>query len=188
MSTLWVSDQVKTIISTQGVAVAGILGAPNFVRSTEVRGLVKVYHFNVEQALMNPMPGSPDGDIASGDSIIIALLKPTDRIYFGRIYNNAWGGTSTLMSVGKNNPNTPNVGIVAAHYLSAQGIDTGGVNDINLNIGEQVGADPAGDQSVGNQIPGFGALPVQITLTIVTSAFATGGTINGFLFVVEEGN
>jgi hypothetical protein len=133
------------------------------------------------------MPGAAAGSIASGDSIVIAELDPTDFIYFGRIYYNAWGGTTILMSCGKNDPNGT-VGNVSAHYLSAVDIDSLGTVDLNLNIPEQIGSDPKGDGTIGNKPPQFGAAKVQVTLTFAAGAFATGGTVYGFLLAVTGGN
>lgn len=189
MEKVWASDQISQILNIQGTAIAGIGGAPTLPRATEVRGLIKVVHFTIEQATPNPMPGTAiGGGIALLDSFILALLKPTDRIYFGRIYTDDWGGTGLFLSVGKVDPNN-SANTDADHYKSAFSITgSAAVTDLDLNMGEQVGDDPAGDSSVGNLPPGFGSDNIQVTATLTGTTIGTLGSINGFIFIVEEGN
>lgn len=187
MAKTWLSDQMLKIKSIFGTANAGLGGAPDFPRATEIRGIVKVIKFDIEQDTPNPQPGDAAGSVGNADIFIIAELKVTDRIYFGRVYFNAWG-SDIAMQVGKIDPNNV-TNTDADHYLVATSIVTPGVADINLNIGEQVGDDPKGDQSIGNLPPNYGSQDIQITVSVGGSSFAGGGgTIKGFLLVVEEGN
>lgn len=188
MAATYLSDQTYLFVnSVSGIALPGLTGAPQVTRATEVRGLLKTYHFTIEQDSPNPMPGQTATTVASGDIFIIAYMKPTDWIYFGRLYWTAWGGTNVLAVVGKIDPNN-STNTDNDHYLGATALLNAGTDDLDLNLPEQVGDDPAGDQSVGNTLPEFGAQDIQITLTIAASALDTGGTIRGFLMVVEEGN
>lgn len=191
MAVKWLSDQVLKIIANQGVALPGLTGSPDFPRATEVRGLLKIYHFNIEADAVNPFPGSSAGALASTDSIVVALLRPTDRIYFGQAFANAWGGTTVVGALGKVDPNGSG-GTDLTHYCSGLDLSAGFANQnlIVTNSGEQVGVDPAGDQSVGNKIPSFGSANIQIVFTVAgtLNVDPTGLTLNGWIAIVEEGN
>ena len=55
--------------------------------------------------------------------------------------------------------------------------------DFDSNMGEQVGADPAGDQSTGNKPPNFGSQDIQITATVAgTPTNSSVPVLNGYLF------
>lgn len=187
--TMWASNQMSDIFNQVqgGSALAGLTGSPAVRRSTEIRGITKVINFNVAQAAMKPLPGNSLGSgLVLGDSIILALLAPTDWVYFGRIYWNAWGGTGLTLAIGKYDVNTATATV--NRYLAATSITAASNADINTNVPEQVGTDPAGDQSAGNAIPGFGSLPVYLTATIAGTTLATGGLLSGYFLIVEQGN
>jgi len=184
----WVSDQINTIYSgvLGGTATAGVAGGPIFPRATEIRGIFKVYRFTVEAATPNPIPGQAAGSLAAGDTLVLAWLNPTERIYFGRVYFNAWTAGLTL-SVGKLDKNNA-ANTDAVHYKAATSVAAAGTYDLDTNMTEQVGADPLGDQTTGNLIPMFGSDKVWITATIAGGTPAAGSTLTGFIMVVEEGN
>lgn len=201
MSNLLVSNQIINIVSIGGIAQPGLLGSQQIPRATEIRGLVKVYHFNFDQDTPNQMPGTSGGYLNTGTDIIIALLKPTDRLYAGFFQIlTAWGGTNPVMSFGRIDPNdstnTDNTFWMDAAVAMDSPIlwfDTvvlSRVAAFNQNLCVQVGADPQGDQSVGNQLPEFGAADIQITATVASDDDfgSTSGTVEGYLLVVEEGN
>lgn len=191
MALKWLSEQVSQILNVFGTASPGIAGSPTFPRATEIRGLMKIYRFSVLADAMKPFPGGSSAALAATDSIIVALLKPTDRIYFGKVFSNAWGGTTVVGAFGKVDPNNAS-NTDLTHYSS--GLDlSGGLSDVDIivtNSGEQVGDDPKGDLSVGNTIPSFGSDDIQIVLTVAgtLNVDPTGLQVNGWIMVVEEGN
>lgn len=191
----WVSDQINTIYSgfTGGTATAGVAGGPQMTRATEVRGITKVHRFTVEVDFPNPMPDSPlvpGTTFANGDTLVLAWMDPTERIYFGRVYVLTGLGATVTLSFGKLDTNY-SANTDPAHYLAATGANTvGALADFNLNMTEQVGADPRGDQTVGNFIPFFGSGKVYLTATIGGAAptAGVGAKFSGFILCVEEGN
>src|SRR5215467_8292957 len=97
MPKTWISDQINTLYSgfLGGTATAGVAGGPVMVRATEVRGITKVHRFTVEAAYPNPLPDSPIDSftMGAGDTIVLAWMDPTERIYFGRVFIlSAFGG------------------------------------------------------------------------------------------------
>jgi hypothetical protein len=185
MATKYLSDQIAKFLDINGIAAAGLTGAPSYPRATEVRGLVKVYRFTVEQAAPNPMPGESDLSVATGDQFILAKLKPTDRLYFIEIFSGAWGGSTTL-AIGKIDPNNSG-NTDLEHYLAATSVVAAGNIFITKNMTEQVGDDPIGDQTTGNQLPSFGSADIEIVATL-GGTIDTGGILVGYMLIVEEGN
>ncbi len=191
----WISDQINTLYSgfLGGTATAGVAGGPLQPRATEVRGITKVHRFTVAFATPNPLPNAAAGSIVSGDTVWLALLDPTERLYFGRIWFGAWGAGATL-SIGKldlnNSANTD-----AVHYLPATSIAAAANFDLAgasaalapSEMTEQVGADPLGDQTTGQLIPAFGSNKIVVTGTFGGTT-PTAGTLAGFILTVEEGN
>jgi hypothetical protein len=187
MAVRYVSTQVDRLINQAGPAnTGGLAGAPSLNRATENRGRIKAVRFNVAQASPVAQPGTTAGTFATGDSFIIALLDPTTFLYLGRIRYNNWGGTSVTVKAGRVNPNLTTAVDETGIYLAATtGLSSAaGQVDFNLVIPDQVGADPAGDLSTDNNLPGYGAQKIQIVLTI-GGTLGAGGTLTGFLFIVE---
>lgn len=184
----WVSDQINVLYSgfLGGTATAGVAGGPQLVRASEVRGITKVHRFTVEQATPNPLPDSPvavGSSFVGGDTVILAWMDPTERIYFGRAFiTSAFAST---MSFGKIDTNWSN-NTDLQHYL-ANGAGAVGQLDFAANMTEQVGADPRGDQTLGNWIPAFGSGKIWLTLTFGSTPSA-GAALTGFILTVEEGN
>lgn len=187
----WLSDQVNTFKGNLfGLASAGISGAAGvFNRATEDRGVIKVIRFNVELATPNNPPGLSGASIGNGDTLILAELKPTDRIFFGRVYEVASWGTGVTISFGKRDGNNSS-NTSATRYLAATAFDAaaGTATDFNLNMGEQVGTDPLGDQTAGNLLPSFGSAPIWLTATVGGATPNSTGSLNGYILVTEEGN
>lgn len=186
----WQSDQLA--LSMQGAftgpAIAGVAGGPQLPRATEYRGLVKEIRFSFEAATPNPMPGFGAGAIAQNDVLILAQLNdPNQRIYMGRIYVGAGWGAGVTLAVGKIDLNNP-ANTDPAHYLAAASIAAVGLLELNLNMTEQVGATPIGDQTVGQTLPDFGSNSILITATVGGAAPNATGTFQGFIFITEEGN
>lgn len=188
MPNTWIADQINTLFSGYlgGTATAGVAGGPLQVRSSELRGILKVHRFTVEQATPNPLPNNPAGAVATGDVFWLALLDPTERIFLGQIFFNAWGGTAPTISIGKVDLNN-SANNDAVHYLAATNITSAGNSFLNANMTEQVGADPLGDQTTGNLIPAFGSNKVVVTGTL-GGTLGSNGTITGYVLTVEEGN
>lgn len=185
---LWICDQINTLYSgfLGGTATAGVAGGPTMVRATEVRGITKVHRFTVEEEFPNPLPDipvDPDEKPKSGDTIVLAWMDPTERIYFGRVFVlSAFGGTLKFGKLDTNfRENTDD-----DHYLAA-GSGAVGQLDFNLNMTEQVGADPRGDQTYGNWIPAFGSGKIWLTMTLGANPTAKA-KLAGFVLCVEEGN
>jgi hypothetical protein len=186
----WISDQINTIYSGYlgGTATAGVAGGPVMVRATEVRGITKVHRFTVEADYPNPLPDSPvvaGTSFVAGDTIVLAWMDPTERIYYGQVWPTSAVGAGTI-SFGKIDTNYP-ANTDPAHYLAATALVVGTPVNFNLNMTEQVGADPRGDQTYGNWIPAFGSGKIWLTAT-VGAALTAGGQITGFVLCVEEGN
>lgn len=188
MPNLWLSDQVAQILYTQGSAIAGIGGAKDYPRATQVRGILKVYKFSWSQETPIAMPGDTATVPALNDQIVLALLKPTDYLYFGRLYLGDFGGTDLFLSVGRIDPNNSTNNDVDRYLAAVDVSGAASIKDLDLNMMTQVGTDPAGDQSIGNKIPSFGSADIQITAQITGTTIGTVAAFSGFLMVVEEGN
>lgn len=190
MST-WVSDQVGLFQQglSGGQAVAGVAGAPGQPRGSEVRGLLKVYRFTIELATPNPVPGQPGGAVANNDTFIVAVLKPTDRVFSGTVVELSTWGAGVTLSFGKIDTNNAS-NTDAVHYMAAQSMAAaaGTIYTFTTNLGEQVGADPIGDQTSGQQLPQFGSGPIYVTATVGGATPNATGTLNGFIYITEEGN
>ena len=186
----WQSDQLA--LTSQGAftgpAIAGVAGGPQLPRATEYRGILKECRFSFEAATPNPMPGFAAGAIAQNDVLILAQLNdPNQRIYIGRIYVTAGWGAGVTLSVGKIDLNNP-ANTDPAHYLAAAAISAAGLLEFNLNMTEQVGATPIGDQTVGQQPPDFGSNSILITATVGGAAPNATGVFVGWIGITEEGN
>lgn len=192
---VWISDQINTLFTgfLGGTATAGVAGGPLQVRATEVRGIPKVHRFTIEFATPNPIPNQAAGSPVTGDTFWLAEMDPTERLYFGRIWFGAWG-TGATMSFGKIDTNNA-ANTDAVHYLSLTSIAAAGTFDLAgasaalapSEMTEQVGADPLGDQTVGQQIPQFGSGKIIFTGTLGGTT-PISGTMTGFILCVEEGN
>lgn len=188
MPDIWISDQINTLYSgfLGGTATAGVAGGPTLVRATEVRGITKVHRFTVEAEFPNPLPDTPlvpGHGIGAGDTIVLAWMDPTERIYLGQVFILSAFGTT--ISFGKFDTNFYQ-NTDPQHYL-LNGAGTVGQLNFNLNMTEQVGVDPRGDQTIGNWIPAFGSGKIWLTAT-VTGAPTSTARLAGYILCVEEGN
>ena len=135
---------------------AGIQGGDLQIRSTVAAGKSQV----ILDSYTVPASAGP----AAGDTVQwFPTLTPTDTLKRITLYWDALGAGCTV-SLGKQDPNN-SANTDAVHYMGATSAAVAGSADGNLNLWEQVGTDPAGDQSTGNTAPGFGALPIVITTT-----------------------
>lgn len=190
MALKWLSTQVYRFSQILGFPnTGGVLAATIQARATEVRGILKVYKFDFLQAGGLPMIGGTSAAMATGDTVAIAMMKPTDWIYGGKVFTNDWEGTAVTIDIGKIDPNN-STNTDLDHYAAA--IDVTGaaaITDLTLNVPEQVGDDPKGDQSTGNKVPEFGSADIIITATLGgTLDVVPVGTCAGYLLIVEEGN
>lgn len=149
------SDQLTALAAAS--ATAGLAGAPNQVRSSQIEGHVQGFEFSFT------IPASGAGSTA-GDQVIIGYMSPFARIEDIVLFNGAMGANVTL-SLGKTDPNNSS-NTDNTHYLDATDVSVAGRVWAQKNLPEQVGTDTAGDQSTGNTAPGFGALPIEVTATI----------------------
>lgn len=152
-------------------ATAGLGGSPAQNRSNEDRSAIQVKHFSYTV----PASSGP----ASGDSLVLARLKVTDRIYGIKLAVGALGAAATA-TLGKIDPNN-SANTDASHYSGAMDLSIASYNPDALvtNDGEQVGADPAGDQTTGQTAPGFGQAPIQITMTFGGATPTAAAVIEG---------
>jgi hypothetical protein len=154
-------QSVNTVVALTGpVATGGIAGAPTQVRSTLAAGNSQVMLDSYVTA----------GTETTGDVIEwYPQIEPTATLhrlvlYFGPL------GSGITVSFGKIDPNN-SANTDGVHYMALSAAAVAGSVEANLNLWEQVGTDPAGDQSTGQTAPGFGSLPIIITSTI------GGGTV-----------
>lgn len=169
----WQSDQIQV---TLGTFTGGLGGAPKKLRSSILTGKLRYAEFTFKQGTT--------ATVALNDTIDMAYLKPTDRIIFGRFYNSALGAGATF-SIGRVDSNN-SANNSATQYKNAVSVAAAGTFDLDLNLPSEVGVDPAGDGSTGNQIPNFGGGKVTIQGTFGGAAPAGASTINGFVLYVEE--
>jgi hypothetical protein len=188
MAKTWLSDEMNTVWSgyLSGTATAGVAGGPTQLRGTEFRAVAKFHRFTVECAATNPMPNAAAGNFATTDIIVLTRMKVIERIWFGRIYIGAGWGTGVTLTIGKTDLNNSS-NTDAAHYKAATSVAAAGNFDLDLNMTEQVGDDPIGDQTTGQKIPQFGSGDIWITATIAGSVNTTG-TLIGYIITTEEGN
>lgn len=147
-------------------ATGGVAGAPVFPRSTVAASRVQI-GIDWYTTLGTETTGSVIEwwpQLGVDDRLVYALLS--------------WGalGSGALISLGKIDPNN-SANTDAVHYLAAVGAATTGSALANVNIGEQVGQDPLGDQSTGNTAPAFGAANIILTSTITGATAAASQTI-----------
>ena len=165
--------------ASAGSANAGLVGASSQVRSTEVRGAIRVRRFTFT------IPASGAGS-KNGDQIRCGGLKVTDRIYSGKVITNGLGAGVTLAAGKLDNNNSANND--NNHYLQPVSVANAGAADFNLNLTEQVGVDPTGavtdtgDGIVASPGGGFGNAPVEIMLTIGGADPTAAQQIQGFIF------
>jgi hypothetical protein len=107
--------------------------------------------------------------------VIIGLLTVQNKVVRQRIFFDALG-IATLLSSGKIDMNDATK-TDAAHYVNAVAAASAGNIEATLNMGEQLGGDPAGDQTTGQSIPGFGQAPIILTLTFTGGAPTPGANL-----------
>lgn len=165
-------QSVNTAMALTGTpSTGGVAGGVLQVRSPQAAGKV--------QAMVDSYVGL--GTETTGAVIEFWPQVPvTSRILRIRL---AWDalGAGAFISVGKIDPNN-SANTDAAHYIVSVDGSNAGFAEAALNMGEQVGQDPLGDESTGNTAPGFGQLPIIFTVTV------TGVTIPAsanFVIVAE---
>lgn len=174
------SDQLYSLRAVTGVA--GLGGGPQQIRGTEFRQNVKIRHFTLTNGTSASLGGVA---LANGDRILLTRFKVIDRIYFGRFFYGPNTGSLTA-TVGKLDPNN-SANTDAAHYKASVSLATAGSFDLDLNMGEQVGTDPAGDESTGNTAPNFGSQDIVLTMTYGGATPNAAATINGYTLSTAEG-
>jgi hypothetical protein len=164
------SDEISQAVGG-GSASAGLGGATNPPRATEVKGAARKWKFAFT------IPASGAGSVA-GDQIRVARLKTTDIIYGVRIYAPVLGASTTL-AIGKTDTNN-SANNDANHYLVPSDTSVAGILEANGNMLEQVGADATGAETdTGDAITGgapgggYGSGPIDIMLTIGGTPTAT---------------
>lgn len=168
-------QSIDTVNALSGAtASGGIAGGPLQNRSTTAGGKRQT---GIDSYTV-PASSGP----ASGDTIYFwPQMITTSRITDLKMELSGFGANVTV-SMGKVDPNN-SANTDATHYIPATDASIGGITDIASNLGEQVGADPLGDQSTGQTAPGFGDLPI-----ILTATFGGTGTptASGLITVVFE--
>ena len=167
-------QSVNTVLALSGpTASGGIAGGPTMVRSPAAAGKLQIGVDSYVTA----------GTEATGTVIEWWPQMPaTARFVYANL---AWGnlGSGAQLSLGKVDPNNA-ANTDANHYLVPTPAATAGSATGNVNMGEQVGQDPLGDDSTGNTSPGFGALPIILTTTLTgATAAATISIVIVFFFV-----
>ena len=159
-------------------AAAGLTGSPNQARSTQIKGHVQNEEFSFT------IPSSGAGS-ASGDQIIIGYISVYARVKMIALRNDALGSGVTL-SFGKTDPNN-SANNDNVHYLDP--IDASVASSqiyMAKNIPEQIGTDATGAVTdTGNAVPGFGALPIEVVLTIAGTP-TSGAKIAGWTEYVDR--
>src|SRR6185312_5987399 len=155
-------QSVNTVTALQGAtASGGIAGGPTMVRSPAAAGKLQI---------------GVDSYITAGTETTGSVIEwwpqmpATARFVYGIL---TWGnlGSGALLSLGKSDPNNA-ANSDANHYLVPTAAAASGSAMANVNVGEQVGQDPQGDDSTGNTAPGYGALPIILTSTITGATAA----------------
>ncbi len=183
MAPEYVSDQLFQLSPS---SAGGIQGGPGQIRGAEFKGKVRWRHFTLSNSgAAVPSPSLGGASLAIADIIDLGGAKVIERMIFGRVYFSAWG-TSATLSIGKKDPNNSS-NTDAAHYKALTSVATAGTYDFDLNIGEQIGADPAGDQSTGNKTPSFGSADIIITATVAGATPAIDATLNGY-YLTSDGS
>ncbi len=168
-------QSVNTVLALSGpTASGGIAGGPQFPRATGAAGKLQI---------------GVDSYVTLGSELAGAIIDwwpqipATARIVYAML---SWGamGASATLTLGKTDPNN-SANTDAAHYLAAQDASVSASALANLNIGEQVGQDPLGDDSTGNVAPGFGALPIILTSTTAGATLAASQNIVLVYFFVS---
>jgi hypothetical protein len=180
----YLSDQLYSLQSS--TTVGGVAGGPQQIRGAEYRGKLKWRHFTLSNSgAAVPSPSLGGASLAIADVIVLGGAKVIERMVFGRVFFSAWG-TSATLSIGKIDPNNSS-NTAAAHYKALTSVATAGNWDFDTNIGEQIGADPEGDQSTGNTAPEFGSADIEITATVAGATPASTATLNGY-FITSDGS
>lgn len=172
------SDQLFALAPTNA---AGVAGGLNQIRGTEFRGTLRIRHFTITNGTSASLGGVA---LANGDRLLLTYMKVIERIYFGRFYFTPSTASLTL-AVGKLDPNN-SANTDAGHYKAAVTIATAGNFDLDKNMGEQVGTDPAGDQTTGNKVPNFGSQDIVLTATYGGATPDAAATLNGYIHLVSE--
>lgn len=174
----WMSNEL--LAATQGMtSLGGIKGGPQQNRGAQDHGGLQV---GIATFTNPASSGLAEGDLLE----LIPLMFPTDRFVsmlgvFGAF------GSSVTASFGKIDPNnSPNTD--AAHYLAASSIASATTLTADVNLGEQVGADPAGDDSTGNAIPGYGAQSIIPTITFGGATPAASKTVLTIITFLQGSN
>ena len=169
-------QSVNTVLALSGpTASGGIAGGPTMVRSPAAAGKLQI---------------GVDSYVTAGTETTGSVIEwwpqmpATARFVYGVL---SWGalGAGALLSLGKSDPNNA-ANTDANHYVNGilNPAASAGSVMADLNVGEQVGQDPLGDDSVGNTAPGFGALPIILTSTITgATAAASINIVVTFFFV-----
>lgn len=172
------SDQLYSLLPTNA---AGLAGGSQQIRGTEFRGTLRIRHFTITNGSSASLGGVA---LANGDRLLLTYMKVIERIYFGRLYFTP-NTTSLTLAVGKLDPNN-SANTSATRYKAATSIATAGNYDLDLNMGEQVGADPKGDFSTGNKPPPFGSQDIVLTATYGGATPDAAATLNGYIHLVSE--
>lgn len=149
-------------------AKAGIGGGPTMNRAAQEKAAVQggIASYTV------PNASAPQ----NGDSLqLIPRMEVTARLLRMKARFDGFGANATI-GLGKIDPNN-SANTDTVHYLAQSAAAVAGEVDANKNLGEQVGADPAGDQSTGNLAPAFGNAPIIPTLTFAGANPAAGANI-----------
>lgn len=159
--------------STGPSAVGGLAGGNNQSRSTFAGGRVR--HAKCKFTIPATGAGS-----ASGDVVYLWQFGPFTDISFIQVFHTALGAGVTL-SIGKVDTNN-SVNTDAVHYASAVDVSlAGNFTAGSMNMDEEAGKDPAGDNSVGNLAPGYGNGFIYLTATI-TGTPTAAATLMAIVF------
>lgn len=150
------SDQLTGVANPVGGA--GLAGGTAQSRASQYGGKKRWRKFT----FTIPATGAGSGD---GDTVVVSYEHPMHEILRARILIPSGGlGAGTTIDLGKYDPNTATTS--ATRYISGADSSVAGVIEADNNLYEQVGSDPAGDQSTGNVAPGFGSQQVKLYLTL----------------------
>lgn len=163
------SVELASAFST-GTASGGLAGAP-----VQTRG-------NRRKEFTFTIPASGAGSTAA-DIVVLGVFDVTARIRAIKLINGAMGAGVTL-SLGKIDPNN-SANTDATHYLDATDVSVAGSVDAVKNLPEQIGTDPAGDQSTGQTVPYFGQANIQITATIGGTP-TTAAVFRGYIEIADR--
>jgi hypothetical protein len=162
-------QSIDTVNALSGPsAVGGVAGSPVQNRSTTAAGK---YQCGIDEFIVPASAGPAIGDVLYW----WPQMETTARIKSIEIYWTALGAGATF-TVGKVDPNN-SANTDPAHYIGLTDASLAGRAAISLNVGEQVGQDPLGDQSTGQTAPAFGNAKIIPTLTFLGAAPAASAII-----------